>query len=401
MVFMAVMSNNPSLVTYSLGIDIGRFTIKSVLLEQTPHGISVRHVARVPTVHGSSNKGVIVAQKEVAAQIRKIIRQIDVPIRSASLAVPTEHVVVRWIDLPRMDAQSLQAASRFEASRYLPYSTDDAEIVMIPAGQTTGADDTPRMRALLAASPRKVVRSRAEVLEMAGLDVNRIEIEPLACMRAFGEANSSSSTLWRGQPLVHVHLGEESSSMCVVQDGQLRFVHTISWGSLRLTQALANSLNLSVDQVLKIKSSEGAFLDNDGVFSWGDQDGGFTTEVLVPEILRLRREVQRLLNYYRSLFPERSYEGILDRLTLSGGTANLRGLTDLFSSAFQAGVSVLNPFQSFASHLPTASFAAVAGHSASFVISTGLALTDFSYIAATYQSPGDRPLEAVWRRKVA
>ena len=398
---MGPKSDKSSPATHSFGVDIGRHTIKTVLLEHTSQGLAVRHAARIPILPDAFRNGSINAQTEVAQQIRNIVRQMGVSIRTASVAVPTEHVVLRWIDLPMMDAGSLQSASRFEASRYLPYSTDDAEIVMIPAGHINGNDETPRMRALLAAAPKRVVRSRAEVLELAGLDVARIEIEPFACIRAFGEASSATSSLWRGQPLVHIHLGEESSSMYVVQDGQLRFVHTLSWGCSRLTNALATSLAIPLHEAINLKEGDTAQVDASGMFFWGDPEAELKTDALLPEFSRLCREVHRLLNYYRSLFPERSYEGILDRLALSGGTANLKGLSDLFGSIFKGGVSVLNPFQSFATHLAGASFEAVSGHSSSFVIATGLALTDLRRDTRSKQTASKQPVEVVWRRKAA
>jgi len=64
-------------------------------------------------------------------------------------------------------------------------------------------------------------------------------------------------------------------------------------------------------------------------------------------------------------------------------------------------VSVLNPFQSFATHLAGASFKAVSGHSSSFVIATGLALTDLRRDTRSKQTASKQPVEVVWRRKAA
>lgn len=382
----------------ALGIDIGQCALKAIVLEQGREGVAVRHAARVLTPPGAVQKGVLVRKREVAAQIRQIVRQADAPLASASLAIPTDQVFVRWIDLPRMDEDALQAATPFEARKYLPYSIEKAEVVIVPSGSSDG----DRMRALLAAAPRDVVRSRAETLEMAGLEVAAIEIEPLAFIRALHTVGAGRNALWQGQPIVHVHLGEEASGMCVVQDMNLRFVHAISWGSSRLTQMLATALECSPEEAQALKESEDASIDPEGVFSWGQEGARQATEALVPEFERLRREIQRLLNYYRSLFPERSYEGILDRLILSGGTANLKGLNRFFSQMFQAEVTVRNPFQSFASHLVSGSFAAIAGHSTSFVVAVGLALGELHTGAQGLdQAAGERSREVVWRRRAA
>lgn len=385
----------------ALGIDIGQCALKAIVLEQSGEGVAVRHAARVLTPPGAVQKGVLVRKRDTAAQIRQIARQAGVHLESASLAIPTDQVFVRWIDLPRMDGTALLAATPFEARKYLPYPIEKAEVVIVPAGPM-GGPEGDRMRALLAAAPRDVVRSRAETLEMAGLKVGAIEIEPLAFIRALHTSGAGKNALWQGQPIVHVHLGEEASGMCVVQDMNLRFVHAISWGSSRLTQMLATALNCSPEEARALKEGVDVSIDPEGVFSWGAPGARQATEALVPEFERLRREIQRLLNYYRSLFPERSYEGILDRLILSGGTANLQGLTRFFSQMFQAEVTVRNPFQSFASHLVSDSFAAIAGHSTSFVVAVGLALGELYTGTQGLDRPvGERSREVVWRRRAA
>jgi hypothetical protein len=58
-------------------------------------------------------------------------------------------------------------------------------------------------------------------------------------------------------------------------------------------------------------------VDEQGRIAWGGGNDGAARDehagALVPELDRVCREIQRLLNYYRSLYPERSYEGILNR----------------------------------------------------------------------------------------
>ncbi len=384
----------------ALGVDIGQHAIKTVLLEGTNDGMAVRHAARVATPAGAVKNGVVQDKREVAACLRQIGRSFGCSLRSASLSVPTEQLLVRWVDLPRMNADALRAATPFEARKYLPYPVDKAEVVIVPMEQAGDGEDD-RMRSLLAAAPRDVVRSRAEALEMAGLEVANVEMEPFTLLRALSPAGQQGA-LWRGQPLAYVQLGEESSGMCVVQDTNLRFVHSISWGSSRLTQALASALDVTPEEARAIKERDDAAIDADGIFSWTQEDGERReTEVLLPELDRLRREILRLLNYYRSLFPERSYEGILDRVVLSGGTGDLNGLDRYFAHSLQVDVAVRNPFQSFASRLLSESFAAIDGRQTSFVVAVGLALGALQTEAHLERSSISRTREFVWRRKAA
>ncbi|MDQ2799965.1 MAG: type IV pilus assembly protein PilM [Armatimonadota bacterium] len=386
---------------WTMGIDLGHYALKAVLLEETADSIVAHYAAYVPTPTDAIRQGVIVHQREVAAQIKKLVRQSGSGIRAASIAIPIEQLVVRSLELPDMKADELRQATRFEARKYLPFPAETAEIVIAPMGQTLDSEGVPHLRALLAAAPREVVRSRAETLEMAGLEVAAVEIEPVALMRAFHVNQSSRNTFWLGQPCVHLHLGQKSSGMCVVQDTHLRFVHKISWGSFRLTQALATSLSCTVAEAQAIEESPDAVLNPDGTFAWGEADKRQETRALAPELERLSREMQRLLNYYRSLFPERSYEGILDRLILSGGRADLRGLHRFFSEMFQIEVVARNPFQTFETHLSGSSFAAIEGRNHCFAVAIGLALGDLHRTARTSGAKTGQPREFVWRKTAA
>lgn len=384
----------------ALGIDIGLYAIKAILLEETVEGLAVRHAARVMTPPNAVKDGIVVGRREVAARLRQIVRQSGCRIGAASLSIPTEQALVRWIDLPRMDHENLRAATRFEARKYLPYPVDHAEVEIVPMEQA-GAEEEGRMRALLAAAPRAVVRSHAETLEMAGLEVASVELEPLALLRAQNAPHVQQGALWRGQPIAYVQLGEESSGMCVVQDMNLRFVRAISWGGVRLTQALVTALGCTAEEAQAIKEQDDATLDENGRFSWSEGEARRETDAMGAELERLHREIQRLLNYYRSLFPERSYEGILDRVILCGGTADLDGLARYFAKTLQVEVMVRNPFHSLASRLSSGGFKAIEGRGASFVVAIGLALGELQAAQRAERSRSRGSGEFIWRRKAA
>src|SRR5437764_447919 len=112
----------------ALGLDIGRHSIKAVLLEDTPEGVVIRNAERIRTTHGSIEDGAVVNRRTVAGEIREIVKRCSARVRSATIAVPTEQAIARWVELPLMDAETLRAATRFEARKYLPYPVDRADV---------------------------------------------------------------------------------------------------------------------------------------------------------------------------------------------------------------------------------------------------------------------------------
>jgi type IV pilus assembly protein PilM len=382
----------------SLGIDIGSHTVKTILLEDTPDGFVVRQAGRMPTPPGALLDGAVVKPGEIAACIRSMLARSGLRIRSASVSVPAEHVFVKTIEVPEMDRDSLHAATRFEARKYLPYPADTADIELHPVAQT-GPIEEKRMHALLTAAPRRIVRSRAEALEAADLDVDAVEPEPFALFRALNLSISRHDTVWRGQAQAFLQIGERTCGMWVSQGVEIRFIRAIAWGAERITQSLVQSLDIPDEEARSIKESSSARVEQDGSLNWpGYESDG--SAALAEELNRLCREIQRLLNYYRSLYPERSYEGNLDRIVLCGGTAGLEGLAEYLSGLLQIEVRGRNPFRSVGSRFSTESFEAVRGHKASFGAAIGLALGGMQSGWSATRADG-RMDEFVWRREVA
>ena len=384
---------------YALGLDIGNYAIKAIVLKQTAEGYAVCYANRIRNRESDSEDGTVNV-RDLTARLRPMLKQAGLPLTSASFALPTEHAQIRWIDLPEMTPDALRAATKFEARKYLPYSVDEAEVQILPT-QHSGDQEEGKMRALMIAAPRKLITGRAEALEAAGLEVSHAEVETFPLLRAQKPTERAVSVLWGGQPLTHVHLGHLASCMCVAQGVDARFMRAISWGSARLSQALSLSLSIEVIAARDILESPSSQLDETGILTWTEAGETRQTNALTGELERLYREIQRLLNYYRSLFPERSYEGILDRIYLSGGAAGLRGLENYFSRALHFAVTISNPFQLVTLQLSPESFAAVTGQRAAFGVAVGLAMGALEMGRYAEARSSQRTREYVWRRKAA
>ncbi|MBC7526489.1 MAG: type IV pilus assembly protein PilM [Chthonomonadaceae bacterium] len=377
----------------TLGLDIGRCAIKAVLLEEDDRAIHVKRAWCVPTPPDALDQGVLLKKREVGELLKKIVRQCEVPLRTASVSLPMAQALVRWIDLPRMDEDALEGAARFEARKYLPYPAESAEIVMTPM-QGGGDSTSEMMKALLTAIPTEVVTSRAEALEFAGLGIDFVEIESFPLLRTHRELPGPRAGFWRGCSKGFLMLGEESSSMVIVQGGVPVFVRSFNWGSSRLKELIVEMAGCAPEEAGAILERRDAFVDLGGVFAWGEPSVRRFCEGMAGELQRLDREIARLISYYRSLFPERSYEGALGALTLSGGTANLTGLPEYFTQSLQIPTSGGSlKWERFGE--VTSSAESVLTSGASYSVAAGLALGALQRLAQTQATDGR---EYVWRR---
>ena len=358
----------------------------------------LRTAMRLTTPIGAIVRGVVQDRRAVAGVLREIVRRLGVRVPQAALTIPSEHLFVRCLDLPMMPPDALRAATRFEAKKYLPYPVENAEVeILAMPGPAKGADQ--KLSAILIAAPKEVVQSRAEALEMAGLEVARMDAEPFCLLRALDLGHEARRNFWRDQPVAYVHLGEETSSLAIIQDAALRFVHPIAWGGARLTQALAMGLGIEPAKATAIKESPETAIEADGTLCW--ENGQQRSGALVAELDRLRRELQRLMNYYSSLFPESSYQGMLNRCVLSGGTACLHGLDAYLSSILQVRSRGHAPLSTVARALPEDTQKLLKEHAPVYAVALGAALGVQPERGRTYVVRHQPTQPTLWAQKAA
>jgi type IV pilus assembly protein PilM len=357
----------------SLGIDIGPGAIKAAVIRDDEMSLYMTHAVRMPTPPGSVDKAVIDIPA-VADTIRQMVKEIGRGFMEAAIAVPAENTQVWWIELPSMDEASLRAATKFEARKYLTYPVEQAALQIVTFGGKSVAD-SPTTSALLVAVPRDIVYSRAEALEAAGLTVGCVEIDALALTRALQTVDSRRQMLWEGRSQAYLQLGEEQSSMSVMQAGGLQFVRAVSWGSGRLTEALSENLNVSAQTAKEIKEHATATITEAGVLVHDAFGTGIReTDAVTEELERLSRELRRLMNYYKSLFPEGSYEGNLDRIMICGGTARMSGLARYLTNRLEVECFTGDPFATKSVRMHPDAQAAVYGYETSYAVAVGLAI---------------------------
>ncbi|HLJ55540.1 MAG TPA: pilus assembly protein PilM [Chthonomonadaceae bacterium] len=322
------------------GIDIGSYAIKVVLLEAGDRGLVVRATERIPTPVKAFENGVLVRRREAAALLRQATRRLDPRLRRAAVSVSNEHATIRKIEVPAMNPDQLEAAAPFEARKYITYSPDTAEVGAAALGDSEGET----MAAYLVAAPRAIVHAYAAACQQAGLDLILAEAEPFALLRSLHIPPCREQCFWYGQSLAYAHIGRAAIAFCIAQSEHMHSARSISWGADRIVQALAGSLNSTEDDARTLLERPDTFLDERGILYWPSDVGRRETLALRPELERLKREIERIFNYFRSLYPERSYQGVLGKLLLSGGLSGLRGLDAYLTQALQLEVLVPNPF---------------------------------------------------------
>jgi type IV pilus assembly protein PilM len=122
--------------------------------------------------------------------------------RSVRLGVANQQIVVRQLELPRIDDPREQAAAvRFQSAEAIAMPLDEAVLDFQPVGETVAPDGAVRTRFVVVAARAAMIESWVEAVRGAGLKPLGIDLSAFALLRALTPADATEAAR------VHCHLG--------------------------------------------------------------------------------------------------------------------------------------------------------------------------------------------------
>lgn len=383
----------PAADALALGVDFGARGVKVILLRRASTRLMVELAGAFPLPAGSVHEGALTEPRAVGRLLSKYLDATELRPTRAVFSIPSGLAVLRWLHLPALEPGELREAARFKVRRHLPFPVEEAYVEAIaPAGDDASRADGPTM---IAAVRRRAVDSRAEALLHAGIEPVRAELEAQALVRVMQRRLDRQGALWRHASLTIIDIGADSTTMYVLQGGRLQFIRALRFGAGIFHAAVGAALDADSETVARALGHPESRLREDGRLTFPLGDDHAIVDVR-PELDRFSREIMRLMRYFRSLHPERSYAGILDNAVLCGGIVGLPGLARFLGSNLGLRIELARPIQGLVTRFNRDTFAEVSHRQEALAAAMGLAMAGLSP-SETVQE-GKRERGYVWRR---
>jgi type IV pilus assembly protein PilM len=322
------MLNFLTLKPDTFGLDISDLSLKIVKLKKKGRFLGLSAFAEEKIESGLIKAGEIRDEDKVAEVIKKALKKLKNRLNTKYVvaSLPEEHAFLQVIQMPKMPEEDLKSAVIYEAENYIPLPIEevylDSEIIK-PV-----VDHLDHFDVLIAALPKKTVDSYLNCLKKAGLLPQIMEIESLAIARSL--IKSEISPL----PVLLTDLGATRTSFIIFSGYSLRWTSSIPVSSHQFTEVISKTLNVDLKKAENLKIKRG--IKNKEIF-----------EAVVPALTDLTKQVKKHLDYYQSHASHEHlpYDGKgVTKILLSGGGANLKGLTDFLSLEFKIPVELGNPW---------------------------------------------------------
>ncbi len=245
------------------------------------------------------------------------------------VSIPENKVFTRIIKIPLMDEREAEESVRFETEANIPISVDEAyfdwQIV-----QKRKED----MDILIVASPMKIIDNYLESFEVAGYQVVAFEPKSISTGRSVIDSSDEEHVLV-------VDMGLENTSFAIYERGFPIFTSSGSVSGKMLTDMIMKNKGLAIEKAesYKVKIGLGSTPE--------EKQESFA--ILEPVLITFVDEIKRALNFFNeTLAIQRSDASNnklkINKIILTGGGANLKGLSSYLSINLQETIEQSNPW---------------------------------------------------------
>lgn len=285
-----------------LGVDIGSSSIKIVQIEQdqSPRLITYGMVDIEEPISSQTTDEQI---HKIADLLRNLMQKAGVTTKDCIMSLPNSAVFTSVIDMPKMGDKEMESAMQFEAKKYVPLPFSEVTLSWTVISDN---DDGSTSKVLLIAVPNQIRDVYIKLFQLAGLNLEIIEIEALSLIRALVVDRTKNDVI--------IDIGAKVTGLNFVRQGTLQLTRNLSIGGDTITDRIAQALNLSIPRAEQFKRD------------FGLQGTEFLPEAVKPVLNIIKTEVAQIMGIYQAHNVETS------RVVLVGGGAQLPGIAEYFTS---------------------------------------------------------------------
>jgi type IV pilus assembly protein PilM len=303
-----------------VGLKIGASQLAAARVENEG-GLKLLKLVRQRLPQGIVSSGEVRDVPALAAALDEFFRANDLPRRGVRLGLATSRIGVRTVEIAGVeDERQLANAVLFRAHEALSIPVDEAVIDHHIIGERVDESGTVNRRILLVVAYRESVDRFVAACKQAKIELDGIDLEAFALLRAFAAPRSNGAT--QSAAIVAVNVGHDRTTLAV-SDGEIcQFTRVLEWGGSNMTAAVARELRIAQEQAEQLVLSVSLAPAAPGA-PVGDERLPHAADAARRELQTLARELVASLEFYQAQAESLPIAEIL----LAGGATRLAGFT--------------------------------------------------------------------------
>jgi len=319
-----------------LAVDLGARTTKAVHVQRRGSGFVLCGYAMLDAPIFDKTLSVDL----LTEHLKTVGQALEFKTRSVTLTLGVNEAVVRHTDMPRLPVDDLRLVLKHSSRVYLQQelanhvfdchvlSANGAESAAKPAESPKALPGPQKQKVLVAGARKQIIDDYVEGSRRAGLVANAIVPGLIGPVNAFERAMPD---VFANEAVALVDLGFRNSSICILQRGDLILSRVVAIGGDRLTNGLAETLNVSYAEAEGIKV-------------------GMPSEVqaqLESLVLPLGRELRASIDFF-----EHQQDQPVAQAFITGGSARSEFIVSILQQEMMIDCKILNPTTFLQMELP-------------------------------------------------
>ncbi len=337
----------------AVGLDISVDALRFIEIEPKSNGQLV--VTRFATRNfplGIISEGSVRDKKKLQEVISVLAREYKLTFANVSL--PEEQAYLANMRIPRVSSSEVRDAIELHLEDHVPISGAEATFDYIVVGE--GGRNKDMLDVVVSVLPRIAVEEYLEIFRGTGITPKAFEFESQAMARSIIPRGDNGTFLV-------VDIGKMITDVFVAAHGVVQFSASLDIGGHNLTQAIEHAEKVTYEEAEALKVEHGLI---------GGTKGEKSYNAMLPVVNDLRTRILRHYSYWQTHHGEK-VGGNIECVFLTGGGANLKGMSEYLAMGLDVKVKVANPWinvSSFENYIPPLSLHASHGYTAAI----GLAL---------------------------
>ncbi len=335
-----------------LAIDLGARSTKAVLLQRRGNRFALAGFSVLDTPIFDK----VISEEMLTEHLRNIVQTMQAKGKPVALTVGVEDAIVRHVEMPAMPADDIRLILKNNPRVYLQQDLAGYVFDSYTAPTANGApapakEGQQKNKVLIAGTKDQIITNYVAASKNAGLLPDHIVPSILGPINAFELAMPEA---FASETAALVDIGFRSSSISILQGGELILNRVVSIGGDRLTAGLSEAMNISYAEAEGIKV-------------------GMPSEVeaqLDMLISPLARELRASIDFF-----EHQQETTLPMVYVSGGSARSEFIVQTLRREIAIECKTWNPLAGLQMSLPPAQAAEIENVAPQLSIAVGAALT--------------------------
>lgn len=308
-------------------LDIGSYSYKAIVGSAGANP----HVSMV--IEEINKNQAVIPTDEVQAEkfteaIANFINDNKIENSDIRLSLPEALVATKIISMPSLTDAELASAIAWQAEQHIPIPKEELSLEYQVLYRPESKKKDEEMRVLLVGAKKTQVNAFINSFLNIGIEPKLLETQTLSIIRSLGFTNSDPATLI-------AHIGASNMTLAIVNYGELCFVYNYTSGGFALSRAMQQVLNINAEQAEEYKRSYG--LNEQKI-----------RNALVPSVDLLVNEISKAIRFFATQYPQAA----IQRIVLSGGTAQLPGLMEYLNTKLNLEVLLSSPFATAQGAIP-------------------------------------------------